>query len=307
MIFEYALDPEIVSKWGQSNEYRFFYDKFGIGSGRIISRLPNRWAKLVWDASSSLQPVERKRLEEILSKITYRMIVRVSPYNNGNTWIKNTFEKNIEFPYKGILTEESNNIHPNILNLTDEEFIKNSAWNIRRVCTPKRKAEEISKAIKSVLELSTTAIFIDPYFRANNSKNHIEIFKLFMEYLFCPYFKTPFRIEIHAADYETAPTFYYFKQECIRNLPPLIPKGHKVKIIRWHHIGGGEKLHNRYILTNLGGIQFGIGLDAGDKGQTEDIFLMDVEQYELRWEQYASGNPAFTHNGEYFELEGKKR
>ena len=42
-----------------------------------------------------------------------------------------------------------------------------------------------------------------------------------------------------------------------------------------------------YFRTDLGGVTFGIGLDAGEDSQTEDINLMSAEQYRLRWEQFA--------------------
>jgi hypothetical protein len=45
----------------------------------------------------------------------------------------------------------------------------------------------------------------------------------------------------------------------------------------------------------VGGIMFGIGLDDDDDagGQTDDLHILDREQYELRWQQYASDTPAF--------------
>ena len=44
----------------------------------------------------------------------------------------------------------------------------------------------------------------------------------------------------------------------------------------------GEKLHNRYILTDLGGVFFGIGLDDGDEGATDDVTLLDRDPYVVR-------------------------
>jgi hypothetical protein len=38
-------------------------------------------------------------------------------------------------------------------------------------------------------------------------------------------------------------------------------------------------LNNRYILTDLGGVSFQHGLDAGRKGETDDITRLDLDQH----------------------------
>jgi hypothetical protein len=55
----------------------------------------------------------------------------------------------------------------------------------------------------------------------------------------------------------------------------------------------GEKLHNRYLLTNLGGVSVGIGLDEGPGTQFDDLNVLTREQYEKRWKQYCSDDPEF--------------
>ena len=71
---------------------------------------------------------------------------------------------------------------------------------------------------------------------------------------------------------------------------------------------GGERLHNRYVLSDLGGVSFGYGLDEGDEGETDDITLMDLEQYEARWSQYSGDPPAaFEQEGTAVEVVGTRR
>ncbi len=70
----------------------------------------------------------------------------------------------------------------------------------------------------------------------------------------------------------------------------------------------GERLHNRYILTDLGGVSFGIGLDDGNEGETDDVALMGREQYDRRWSQYG-GDPqmGFQQVGMPVEVVGTRR
>lgn len=54
MLYEYAIEPELVATWSDRKVGRYFADKFGLGSPRIVSRYPKRWKKLVWSAWEQL-------------------------------------------------------------------------------------------------------------------------------------------------------------------------------------------------------------------------------------------------------------
>ena len=55
----------------------------------------------------------------------------------------------------------------------------------------------------------------------------------------------------------------------------------------------GEKFHNRYILTDHGGVMLGTGLDEVSVEETDDIHLMNPEQYEKRKKQFCLTNSEF--------------
>ena len=50
-----------------------------------------------------------------------------------------------------------------------------------------------------------------------------------------------------------------------------------------------EKLHNRYVLTDIGGLFFGVGLDEEDENHLDDVSLLNRDLYQLRWKQYVTG------------------
>jgi hypothetical protein len=95
----------------------------------------------------------------------------------------------------------------------------------------------------------------------------------------------------------------------VGQLPRIIPRGITVLLKRWrqNERGRGQLLHNRYILTDIGGVSFGAGLDANLRNSdrdaddislneldTDEVTLLDRETYDLRWDQYAGPNPAFV-------------
>ena len=61
----------------------------------------------------------------------------------------------------------------------------------------------------------------------------------------------------------------------------------------------GQGLHNRYILTDVGGVQFFTGLDEGDPGTTDDISLLGADAYRERLENYVGPAHAFDLEGDF--------
>jgi hypothetical protein len=117
----------------------------------------------------------------------------------------------------------------------------------------------------------------------------------------------PDRVEVHTSAAGTG-TEEFFKGECHARLRRCIPDGMRIVVRRLNQRAGGERLHNRYILTDLGGIAFGVGLDDGGDGETDDLSLMDRAQYELRWSQYAGDPPGEFDQAEApVELQGTRR
>jgi hypothetical protein len=92
---------------------------------------------------------------------------------------------------------------------------------------------------------------------------------------------------------ESTGTRQFFEESCHAQLPRCLPGGSDLAVLRLSAKPQGQGLHNRYVLTDVGGVIFGIGLDDGADGETDDLVLMDRVQYEIRWAQHASDPMAF--------------
>jgi hypothetical protein len=100
---------------------------------------------------------------------------------------------------------------------------------------------------------------------------------------------------------EESKAYQYLVSECQGRLSPLVPDGIEFKVIVWKQRTGGEKLHNRYLLTNLYGVIFGTGSDESenpDSKESDDIVLLEEGQYLMRYRQYTGTSPAFDLVGE---------
>jgi ABC-type antimicrobial peptide transport system permease subunit len=61
------------------------------------------------------------------------------------------------------------------------------------------------------------------------------------------------------------------------------------------------------VLTDLGGVSLGVGLDAGAQGETDDLLLLPLEQYVRRWAQYAEEDGSFDVGDTPVSVQGQKR
>ena len=84
-----------------------------------------------------------------------------------------------------------------------------------------------------------------------------------------------------------------FFETSAKKMAARLPSSITVEFARWEQRDGGERIHNRYVLTDLGGVSLGVGIDEGKEGETDDLLLLPQATYALRWAQYVENNGAF--------------
>ncbi len=108
---------------------------------------------------------------------------------------------------------------------------------------------------------------------------------------------------MHTADEDNKSSETLFRQECEQKLPNFIPDGLQLELKRWKKRSGGEKLHNRYILTDIGGVKVDPGLDEGEEGESFEVILLERATYEKQWDDYVRC-PAFDLSGQAVTVMG---
>ena len=149
----------------------------------------------------------------------------------------------------------------------------------------------MATCLTPMLRCATRILFIDPHFSASQDRGFLNPLCEFLR-IICDGSRQV-NLEYHTGD---AQEWNHFRRECKRHLPSIIPKGFTLTVRRWKERAGGERLHNRYILTDIGGVAFSHGLDEGPAG-TDDIFLLDKGPYLLRFKQYSDPIHAFDSAG----------
>ena len=311
MIHEYAVEPEVAAAWSANRkDQRHFLGEFGVGTPRIVSKCPRRWTKLVWAARSQLQhtgDVDKKRAEVFIDRLSQTMVKRraSSGWSDRRSWLENVVEEHRRTPFRAILAQHGTKDDSTILGadgLDDDAPL----WATPRGVSVPRTAGDIADAVRDMLRAATDVVFIDPHFKPQLPR-YVNVIAACLRA--CREQRIPAgdpRIRILSSAKDSS-TPEYFAEQCRARLPGQLPLGQQVVIRRLRERSGQEKLHNRYILTELGGVSLGVGLDEGQDGATDDLVLLDRGVYYERWKQYASDPPAFDLLEEAVEVTGAKR
>jgi hypothetical protein len=291
VIHAFALEPRLVATWGRREEFRFIHDKFGLGTPRALLELPafSKWKRAVYEAAGklALSQEDMKRIEELFRLFSEHKCRRTdSVYDGLLTWLENAEREYGRKPYAAIVATENPRGHQAVL-VGDQIGPANARWACAVGATPARTPESLAAALSAMLVNCKALHLVDPHFGPENAR-HRKVLEAFLEVL-STHGLVPDVVRVHCS---VKSELTFFEQEAAK-MAARLPSGISVEFVRWRQRDGGEKLHNRYVLTDLGGVALGVGLDAGEAGETDDLLLLPRAQYEHRWAQYVIDNGAF--------------
>ncbi len=307
MIQEYALEPALVATWTDRRDARYFAESFGIGRARLVSRFPKRWRREVYDEALSLNttPMGRKRIEELLARFSEHMVKRRCGHfdSKAGDWFENAMREHEQRPFHAILARANPKAHPEVLVGEDVSEESHPLWSAGSSRVVERRAADMADAVAPVLRISSVILFVDPYFSPAERRYRRTLAAFLHAAATARPGGPPERIEVLLSS-EHSGTERFFRQVC-GQLSRCVPSGLQVVLRRLAEKPDGEKLHNRYVLTDLGGMEFGVGLDEGNRGQTDDLTLLGRTAYGLRWSQYSGEPPrSFSQEGDPVTVNG---
>jgi hypothetical protein len=267
MLAEFALEPALLHNWDRFQRY---VSLFGVAQGRLISRFPRKWQELVL-ASVTCGPVEKQRITEALVRATKSVLLaREHDWNAALPWLENAITEHAKRPFGAILAGSNVASHGNIVDASDLDV---TALPEQLRAGPSklvvRSAMEMTAAVKVLLQLSKKIVLMDRNFSPASPRFRDPLGEMLMCLLDRQSKPRQVEVELHFGHriLDTAPDF---KAACDAHLQDVIPVGMRLTVVRWNH----DDLHNRYVLTDRGGIQMGEGLDqAPDKSTRIDDVL----------------------------------
>ena len=280
---EYAVEPAAIgADW---NTFKYIIEKFGFEKGRLISRLPGKWEKKVLAAAKDAG-VSDIRISSMIERLKNTKKIRIvdfgRTFDGSQSWVDNALREHASRPFRGIICAAKPAGCAEALTAADcdDENDLMEAPISRDVA---RVADSISDALFVLTASSEEIDIVDPFFDLRPEKGDFmgPITSLLTKLSiagFCA--KT---IRIHFRTHGTRPPDHILARDAPRLTRGLIPHSFKLQLFEWAQIPGGKDFHDRFILTNAGGLMIGIGPSARGATETATFTLLaDTHAQEIR-------------------------
>ncbi len=302
MISEFALDPKLVAQWHDPKKWAFYREAFAAETGRLGSMYPPKWRKEVIRAFHQLEPGatnqsrSRMDLEVRLDALEKRMVKRESSHPECSTWLEKAIAEHQQRPFSGILSVNPHEAVPEVIT-PDMLFSERppSTWSVPQNPSPPRTSEAFAQALAPLLTRCKEAVFVDPHFNPSKER-YMNPLEEMLKVLWGPgrcVSEPKAQLIMAEGEGQRKRDPQWLLKECQQKLPRILSLGRSLKVTVLRQRKGGEKIHNRYVLTLLAGVSFGTGLDVandGETGQSDDLFRLSSEQLNKRWAQYVSAH-----------------
>ena len=281
MIKEFALDPDAITS--SYREFCYFTEKFGVSQGRVISAFPKKWRKLVCDSAlrEHKGKIEFSKIVERLNKFGNDIVFDTGrPSGEGSqTWIDRALVEHARKPFAAIISATAVD-HPDVL-LKDELDEENPRFKAARQCAIPRTAQALIGCAEFLIRHAKIIKLVDPHFDPTKPR-----YQRPLEQICSLLPGSKAIVEIHRSD-EIA------NDELIRRFQQsvsMLPSGVKMQL----HIYEKAQMHNRFIITERGGLIYGVGLSDNEDGggaPDEEVTLMETTVKNTRWNDYSKTSP----------------
>jgi hypothetical protein len=286
MLHEYAVEPAVISNF---DRVRFCLQSFGVHEARLLSRYPKKWERMVLDAlPSGCGSIERKRIEEGLVLMKPRMVSALRQYDSSLDWVSNAMREQNSSPFQAVIVNQDKGGTPGVLEY-DSIGQPSKLWDVDSTRIVTKTPAAMAEAIAPLLRIAQEIVIVDGYFKPDLKRYQTMVQRFWEAALDGRGGLFLTRFALHSCvkrGWEEPVDPERFFKACLEHLPPLVPPGHRMKVVLWDERDEGDVFHNRYVLTDRGGILIGKGLDTGKASQTDDFSLLSEEHARRRFTQF---------------------
>ncbi|NYH23838.1 hypothetical protein [Paraburkholderia bryophila] len=280
MFKEIAVEPAAVAT--SYRDFSYITEKFGIAEGRLIAAFPSKWKRFVYqEAQARLKgTAELSRLEVRLRALADDTFLARGRPGEGcaENWLAAALAEHRREPFDGIITnaQVDGPFFVAAIDLDGEHPVMrpNRQWHIQR------EAVVMAACCGPLLARAQHVKLVDPHFDPGTTRFRrplVEFVKLT---------RPGVRIDIFRGDNADAA---YIEQKLREALAGALPPGAEVRVF----MRPQDALHNRYVLTDAGGMYFLTGLD--DQGQggltTDEVGLLEADVWSVQWSRYSGDDP----------------
>jgi hypothetical protein len=304
MIKVFALQPEVLLEGSVIQRL----EQFGFDQGRIIGRVPEGWRRLIGDAFKNADPSIKKQLELQLFRLHNARALQPLPQNDANSsWISSATNVSSEYLHGIIVKDRGGLSDDRILDLSDH-FGGSEVWNVTTNVLSGRDARSMASQVSGLMRYAYVIKFVDHYL--SSERRHIDFIEQSLKYRSNSPLRAKLNVEFHFGwkrrrpgdDYATLQLqsrsfFDSLVQSTRLALSDLLRQNDEVTWCQWteKEDQDHQRFHERYVLTDLGGVEFGGGLDTGNPSQHTSVNLLSKSTVDTL-------NKRFSKTGIEFEL-----
>jgi len=290
MLVEHLIEPQALVKLAESSRNcRDFTREFSKPSPRVVSNFP-KFRKLKSVAfcaqDADVGDMEKRRLDELIQFVNEQVKVdRVAPFDGAIDYRDNMISAARQCPVDCILLASTENVPVGIDKVLSIEHFEQGITPLTNQQLVPKVAQRMVQAIGNTLRLSTRITFVDPYF--NDRQKMWDPMLAFIDAAVTESPNSSKSIEIlFDGSKGRACTAEYLLNKMEREQANLISRLSSLSFKDIRELDNGEALHNRYVITELGAVSFGIGLDERSEHEQDDVFMLNDELYQRRYSQY---------------------
>ncbi|MFZ7093559.1 hypothetical protein [Primorskyibacter sp. 2E233] len=296
MLSEYAVEPAAIgADW---RTFKDLIDRFGADKGRLISRFPTKWEKKVIEAAkeAGVSDIRMTDIVERLRNSKHKVVDFSRAYNHEADWINNALREHGTRPFKAIICDAGKAACAEGLE-PDDCSDAHALFGVATSCNVTRTADQIADALHTITAVSKEIDIVDPYFDLRPTKgNYLPTLVSLLTRLA----QDPGQqkaIRIHFRDHDTRPSAEVLARDGSAQVRGLLPPGYHIELYAWSEKQGGEDFHDRYVLTDLGGVMIGAGLSADGPGESAAFTLLNFEHAQGLRSRFAVGSTAYSRIG----------
>lgn len=303
MHYEYAVEPAAIgANW---ETFRYLIEKFGFDKGRLISRLPIKWERKVIQAAkeAKISDIKLKSMVERLKNTSKQRSAHFGrSYISSDTWLENATREHHARPFRAIIF--AGEIRPcNEVLCPDECDEDNNLFSAPISQNIMRSADSMADALLPLAATAKEIDMVDPYFDLRQDKgDYVSPLATLLSKL--SVLKFPGKIiRIHYRTHESRPPADILLSKVPQLTRGIIPVGYTIQLYEWAEIEGGEDFHDRFFLTNTGGVMIGAGLSAVTTPETAIFTLLDVDHANSIRDRFAPNSTVYKNIGPAVQIE----
>jgi hypothetical protein len=233
---------------------------------------------MVYESAAGFTEMQRKSLEKWLDEKEKFLVPSGRGFDVSSDWLRNAELAHERQPFHAILATANPRGHDKVLLPHGVPLENELLFNCPHESFMPRKPEEFVAISGFLLRCSRQVIFVDPHAMAKDKWG--EALSAMFD---CIHPETAIRY--CSIDSPQGMVKDYRLDELKKKWPRFIPKG---KILEFVLLGkdAGMDTHNRFILTERGGIKFAWGLDAPNDGSKDVVNVMAEETHATMFMEY---------------------